>query len=52
MQQLHTQGSHSLLSCQFNQTAAHYAAANKPSHQKTTRWASPNRFVFSVAWRR
>jgi hypothetical protein len=47
-----TQGSHILLSHQFNQTVARYAAANKPSHQKTTRWASPKCFVFSVAWGR
>jgi hypothetical protein len=42
-----TQGSHSLLSRQFNQAAARNAAANKNINQKITRWATPNRFVFS-----
>jgi hypothetical protein len=41
-------GSHSLLTIQFNQTAAHYAAANKQSHTdaQTTRARALKRYVF------
>jgi hypothetical protein len=42
-----TQGSHSLLVHQSIQTAARNAAVNKNINQKITRWATPNRFVFS-----
>jgi hypothetical protein len=42
-----TQGSHSLLVHQSIHTAARNAAANKNINQKITRWATPNRFVFS-----
>jgi hypothetical protein len=42
-----TLGNHSLLSSQFNQAVARNAAANKNINQKITRWAAPNRFVFS-----
>jgi hypothetical protein len=36
-----------LLVHQSIQTAARNAAANKNINQKITRWATPNRFVFS-----